>query len=493
MIRHSAVPRIVTRAILAALLGPAVRTVGAQLTLSDALRQADQSAYGNRVARGNAAAQEGLAIAPLQGILGNIRVEGGYVRTTDPIGVFGDRLRQGIITQADFDPARLNHPGAMGNYQTDVVAEQPLFNADAWAARTAANHGASAGRAVATWARLSARVDVIRAYYGAVLASERAGTLQAASRSAHAHVAQTEAMVRQGLVTRSDALLASVRAGDIDTQLAEADGSVETARRQLAIVLGRPQADLVDIVVLHALPSADRIRAVVSHDSSSSAEPRAEGRAGVRADVRAALEGSAAARSDAVRARATYLPRINSFARYDWNSSRGLYVGERNWTVGVMATWNPFGSVTELSDVRATSGRAAVARAQAEAAEAQATLEVAQTRIALSVALIRLRIAEQSVHQSAEAHRIVSRKYEGGLAGIVELLDAQAAETQSALGLSAARYSVIVAAAENCRALGGDPATLAVLDEGNNAPMVIAAPSRDSPSSATKSDAQRPR
>lgn len=486
MIRHPAVPRIVTQVILAALLGPAVRTVGAQLTLSDALRQADQSAYGNRVARGNAAAQEALAIAPLQGILGNIRVEGGYVRTTDPIGVFGDRLRQGIITPADFDPARLNHPSALGNYQTDVVLEQPLFNADAWAGRTAANHGANAGRDVATWTRLSTRVEVIRAYYGAVLASERAGTLQAASRSAHAHMAQTEAMVRQGLVTRSDALLAAVRAGDIDTQLAEADGNVENARRQLAIVLGRPQADLVvDMMVLHALPSADRIRAVVAHDSSSSAEPRA--------DVRAALEGSAAAHSDAVRARATYLPRINSFARYDWNATRGLYVGERNWTVGVMATWNPFGSATELSDVRATSGRAAAAQAQAEKAEAQARLEVAQTHIALSVALIRLRIAEQSVGQSAEAHRIVSRKYEGGLAGIVELLDAQAAETQSALGLSAARYSVIVAAAENRRALGGDPATLAALDEGNNAPMAIAAPSSDSPSPATKSDAQHPR
>ena len=40
---------------------------------------------------------------------------------------------------------------------------------------------------------------------------------------------------------------------------------------------------------------------------------------------------------------------------------------------------------------------------------------------------------------------------------MVELLDAQAAETQSALALSQARWGAIVAAAERRRALGLDP------------------------------------
>jgi outer membrane protein TolC len=81
------------------------------------------------------------------------------------------------------------------------------------------------------------------------------------------------------------------------------------------------------------------------------------------------------------------------------------------------------------------------------------------------VALIRLDIAERAAAQSAEAHRIVSRKYTGGLAGVVELLETQAVETQSALALSQARYGTVVAAAERRRALGLDPASLASLDD----------------------------
>jgi len=447
-----------TVGLLAVVLGGMVaQPAGAQITLSQALRQADRSAYANRAAAATASAQDARAIAPLQGVLPNVRLEAGYTRTTDPIGVFGDRLRQGIATQADFDPARLNFPAAMDNYQGSVVLEQPIFNADAWAARTAARRGADAGHASAAWTRLSTRVDVVRAYYGAVLASERAATLRAAARAAHAHLTQTEAMVRQGMVTRSDALLASVRVADIEAQLAEADGNVDTARRELAMILGMPPAELMNTSEApSSLPSADRIRAVVEGDTAATMAPRE--------DVRSAQLRSASARADALRARATYLPHVNSFARYDWNAPNRPYSGQRNWTVGIMASVNPFGSAAELSDIRATAGNASAAQAQADAVQAQASLEVAQTRTALSVALTRLRIAEQSVAQSTEAHRIVSRKYEGGLASIVDLLDAQSVEMNSALALSEARYRAIIADAERRRALGADPASLTALD-----------------------------
>jgi outer membrane protein TolC len=58
----------------------------------------------------------------------------------------------------------------------------------------------------------------------------------------------------------------------------------------------------------------------------------------------------------------------------------------------------------------------------------------------------------------------VSRKYDGGLATVVELLGAAAVETQSALRLSHARYQAITTAAERLRALGHDPAAVSLLD-----------------------------
>ena len=431
----------------------------AQLTLAGALRQADRSAFGNRAAAGTAAEKAAQALAPLKGILPSVRVEAGYVRTTDPIGAFGSTLRQRTITQADFDPSRLNYPAAIGNYQGGIVLEQPLFNADAWLGRRAALRAFDASQASADWTRLSIRLEVVRAYYGTVLAAERTTMLRSAARAAHARQVQTEAMVRQGLVTKSDALLAAIRAGEMDAQLAEADGGATTARRQLAVLLGGDGTALPSGMAAPAeLPSAVRIRAVVSADTASIILPS-------RADVVAAGLGLDAARADVRRARSTYLPRVNSFARYDWNSPNRLYGGDRNWTAGILASWSPFAGASEIADVQGSAARESGARAQAEAAQANARLDAEQSRTTLAVALTRLAIAERAIAQSVEAHRIVGRKYDGGLATVVELLDAQTAETQSALAFTQARYAVIVSAAERRRAVGDDPATLAALDD----------------------------
>jgi outer membrane protein TolC len=453
------------------LLGGAARGAGGQLTLADAIRSADRLAYGNRIAAARSSASAAQSLAPLKGILASMRLEAGYVRTTDPIGAFGSTLRQRAISPANFAPERLNYPGAVGNFQGGIVVEQPLFNGDAWAGRRAALHAADASDASADWTRLAMRVDVVRAYYAAILATERVATLNAAANAAHAHVAQAESMVRQGLVTRSDALLASVRAGDIDAQLAEAEGGAMTARRQLGVLLGGDARESESLPALPAaLPDVGRIRAVVAEDTASTAP-------NPRADVRAASSAADAARVDALRARLAFVPRLNTFARYDWNSPVRVYSGDRNWTVGVMASWNVFAGASDLSDVRASAGRRVAAEAEAGAAEANARLEAERTQTALTVALTRLSIAERAVAQSAEAHRIVARKYEGGLATVVELLDAQAAETQSALALSQSRWGAIVAAAERLVALGRNPALL----EARDAPASVAASHEPSP------------
>ncbi len=434
--------------------------VSAQLPLRDAIRLADEAAFPNRIAAGNTDARRGEALAPLRGLLPSLRLDAGYLRTTDPLNTFGLALQQRSITAADFDPQRLNFPNAIGNYSAGLVVEQPLFNADAWLGRRAAREAVDATVAQQSWTVLSTHTDVIRAYYGAVLAAERVATLEAAVRAAHSHLSQAQSMVRNGLVTKSDALLADVRAGDVDAQLAEARGDAESARRQLEVVLGR---DPVGAIVLpESLPTSARIVEVIAEDT-------AQRPSGDRADVQAARSGLDAARADVLRARSTYLPRINGFARYDWNSSLHPYGGDRSWTVGVMASWNIFAGAATLSDVRATAGRESAARAQADAASAKARLEAEQSRTALEVALARLTIAERAVAQSAEAHRIVAKQYEGGLATIAALLDAQAADIGSSLGLSQARYAAIVAGAQRRQALGLDPATIATLDDATTA------------------------
>jgi outer membrane protein TolC len=429
------------------------------LSLAEALATADRGAWANRIARGTAAADRARTLAPTKGILPTARIEAGFVRTTDPIGAFGTTLRQRAVTPAAFDPQRLNFPDAVNNWQSALVLEAPLFNGDAWAGRAAATRAADASDAGAEWTRTSTRADVVKAYYGGVLAAEKVATLEAATRAARASVEQVRSMVREGLVTKADLLLAEVRAGELEADLAEARAGAASARQQLALALGRAAAEAP--LLPDALPSGSHLRRVVADDTL----PHDAFVAARRADVGAARRGLDAASADAWRARATLLPRLNAFARYDWNSPSTLYDGRNNWTVGVMASWALFNGAADVADVQGTRARAAAARAGAEAAAAKAELEADVSRTALVVALQRLAIAEQGALQSAEAHRLVQRRYEGGLATIAELLGAQATRTGSALALSAARYGVIAAAAARRQAIGADPGSLVALEQ----------------------------
>ena len=450
-------------ALLAALPASAVRAQSAPLSLGEALREADQRAFGNRIAAATTAGDRARARLPLKGILPSARVEAGAIRTTDPIGAFGTTLRQRLVTPAAFEPARLNYPSAVTNAQGGLVLDVPLMNGDAWLGLRAARAAADASKAAGEWSAVSTRADVVRAYYGAILADAKAGVLAQAQQAADAGVRQVRSMVTQGLVTKADALQASVRASDVAAQLLSARSDALTARQQLAMLMGRTTAELPTLP--DALPDDAAVIALATRDTAAAGASRAApGASELRDDVRAAQAGVLAATTDRRRAASTMLPRVNGFARYDWNDSRTLYAGQKNWTVGVMASWSLFGGNAELADVAVTSARADAARAGLDAARAQSRLERDDAARRLTLSLQRLTLARDATEQSREAYRLVQKRYDGGLATIAELLAAESAATGASLGHAAARYAVIDAIATWRRASGGDPAALTALD-----------------------------
>jgi outer membrane protein TolC len=436
------------------LLAPASRA-GAQepLSLRVALARADRLAFPNRLATAQVARADADRTASLAGVIPAARIEMGYTRSTDPLVAFGFQLRQRTVTSASFDPDLLNNPAARGDFQTGFSADVPLINPDAWSARAAASRAADAEAARADWTRTGVQVRVTEAWAGAVVAAERIRMLEAALASAGAHVREAERLAREGLVTRSDVLLASVKQGEVETQLESARGDREIALRHLALALGTPEDTA--LLVPDSLPALGFVAAAADTG---------------RSDVRAAQLSLEAADAGAARAGRTMLPRLNGFGRYDWHDPNTPFGGRGMWTAGVQLSWSPF---TNARDIAARSGAradAAAARAAAALAEATAALELTEARIRAQVAERALVIAERSVGQSVEAHRVVARKYAGGMVTISELLDAAALETASRLRLSQARLEVVVTQGRLWRESGADLRRLAdALEAGGGA------------------------
>ncbi len=431
------------------------------LSLAAALQEADRHAFTNRVAAATAGEARARAGLPLKGVLPSVRVEAGAVRTTDPIGAFGTLLRQRLVTPAAFDPSRLNDPRPITNVQGGVVVELPIINADAWAGRRAAQAAAASSAASGEWTAIGVRASVIRAWYGSVLAGAQVHMLTEAQRAADAAVRQVQAMVQQGLVTKADALQANVRALDVASQLLAANNEAQSAREQLALLLGRSQGSVP--VVTDSLPPDDLLRTIAALDTS--AQRAGAGPAAIRADVRAARDGLTASVADRSRAVSTMLPRVNSFGRYDWFAPTTLFGGRPNWTLGVMASWSVFGGGSERADIDAAAARTRAASAGHDALAAQSVLEGATTRRAVALALQRLDLATLAAAQSGEAYRLVQKRYAGGLATIAELLGAESAATGKALAQLSARYALIDALVAHRQAIGADPSELRTLDQ----------------------------
>jgi len=429
------------------------------------MHEADQHAFANRLAHAGTAGDVARVRQTLPGILPSLHVESGVIRTTDPIGAFGTLLRQRLVTAAAFDPARLNDPAPITNVQSGVVLDVPVLNADAWTGRRAAMAVVDAGTASAEWTMFATRTAVVRAYYGAVLAAEQIMTLQQSQEAADAARRQVSAMVQQGLVTKADALQASVRVAQVSADLLAAQNDARTAQQQLALLLGRTTnveptipLSLPDDRLIGALAVQDTVEA---HETAGTRENRAPS---PRADIRAAEAGVLAADTDRRRALSTMLPRVNGFARIDWNTPGALFAGQKNWTLGLMASWALFNGGGAIADVAGATARAMSARAGSDALHAQAQLERDATQRGVIVALQRLDLATLAAEQSREAHRLVEKRYAGGLATIAELLGADASATGAALARSAARFALISAIATHRQAIGSDPATLTSLD-----------------------------
>lgn len=425
--------------------------LGAQaprLSLGEAVRRADSLAYPNRLARAGRVAAEARAVGADRGILPGIRGEVGAVRTSDPLGAFGFLLRQRAVTPAAFDPAGLNQPSPRTDVGAAVIGEVPLLNADAWAGRRAAQRMADAATLDEAWVGSGVDLEVVQHYFGAILAAEHATVLRAGEAAGAAHVHRAETALRNGTVTRSDLLLAQVRLGELETRRMSAEADARLARLQLAMVLGAPNDTMA------TLPRAIPIL------NTPSVSTRGE-----RADVAAHAAAREAADAEAQRRAFALLPRVNGFGRYEWHDASTPFAGRAMWTVGVMASWSPFSGGAELAARREARANADAARAGLEATEARAALEGSAAKSRLEVAHRALAIATNGVLQAAEAHRIVERKYEGGLATVAELLEAQATELGARLGEARARYDLIIAACTHARAIGADLAPLiAALD-----------------------------
>ncbi len=391
------------------------------LSLEDALKRAEENNHDIKIATAQVDGMRADYNSTSAIFLPQITLSETYVKTNDPLVVFGLKLKQEIVTQADFNPALLNDPDNFENFVTKLEINQPLINLDGFWGRSAASDGLSAMKFRKMRTENYIEFMVKLSYYKVGLMEASQDVVEQALEAAMANRRLIKDYFEEGLITKADYLMAEVFVSNLESQKTDMDNQRLNSSDQLRQMLGI-EDDLL-IVPTDTLKYAPAL--TFSHDRSSILENRS--------DLRAYGKQVAATEKMLTMNRMKFLPRLNAFGSYELNDSEVYGSGAENWMVGVDLRWNLFNGFQNVSAVQKSKADLNVAKYEYGKAKSQAENEIKAAARDLRSAEKKLELVKNIVEQSKESLRIIKDRYAKGLEKTTDLLNAESAFSNAEL------------------------------------------------------------
>jgi outer membrane protein TolC len=415
------------------------------IDLGQALSELD----GHNLALGEAVSRVAQARALVgqstSALLPTVLAAGGYTRNSDEARVALGGLFQSLGLQPP--------PGAPGNlyiqpreaWTVSGSVRVPLLAPSAWAERAATQRGAESAAAGAQSLRLQLRAGVLQIAYAAAAGEEIVSASERAVAVARAHRDTAARRANAGEEARLSVLKADTEVVRRESDLVRARAELDRTRLAMGVLLGR--AEPVRVLA----PSPAQLDVPWSESLVSEA-------LAARPELRADAAKIRAAEAQTLAARLRLLPQLSGTATV-FASDMPYPTGKKDgWRITLDATWLLFDGGYRSSRRSQAEAETESARSGAEAAHLSVAQEVSDAVRDVGVARERLRLAERQAAFAAEAAASAKRTFEGGIAGSLEVLDANDRLYQADVAVAEARGRFGAARAGLSKALGRDVA-----------------------------------
>lgn len=347
--------------------------------------------------------------------------------TNNPLNAFGFKLQQQSIAATDFNPALLNHPGATGDFSTELLVQQPLINMDLLYQRKAAARQVEVYQFKNQRTKEYIRFAVQKAYLELQFAYKAEAVLAEARKTTEAVYKAANDHYLQGLIQQSDVLLVQVQVSTIETKLANIKSQIGNASDNLRVLMGADKGPVYTTTPFQAIPDK-RI------DTTSSVPA-------IRADFMAMQKAIEAGNLLIEANKKTYLPRLNAFGSYQLNDKKMFGFGAAAYLAGIRLSWDIFkGNSTKNSIARQQLEQNKLTIQLTEQQE-ESNQELLKTRRALSDISYAIRQHQSAIEQAAEAARILQNRYAQGLVTTTDLMLATTQVSTQKLALAESLFS----------------------------------------------------
>jgi len=409
------------------------------LSLREAVQLALQE---NKAVAGSNAATRAAAARieeARSGRLPKLNYSESFVRSDNPVFVFGSLLTQHQFAAENFNLGSLNRPDSMNNFQSLLTVDQPIY--DAGQTRTAVKSaGLSRQMSLEDQRRTQMQLisAVVRAYYGAVLAAESLKTAEQAVRSAEADLQRAEAVRAAGMSTDVDVLSIRVHLAAVTERRIQSAADLDVARSALNDALGLP------LETLHILSTSLR-RLDLPDFELASLERNASS---ARPEARASHLAADLAKTRADSARSALRPQIGFHAAFEVDRQQFVNKGGANWLTSIGLRWNLFNGNADKARIEESSHWLERAHADEQRVDSAVRLEVRRAWAGLRAAGQRIEVAQATVAEADESLRITRNRYEAGMSNVTELLRNETAVLESRTRYLAAVHDQRIAATE---------------------------------------------
>ncbi|MBU1356365.1 MAG: TolC family protein, partial [Candidatus Edwardsbacteria bacterium] len=265
----------------------------------------------------------------------------------------------------------------------------------------------------------SARAGVIytvkQAYYGLLLAQSAYDVTREAVSSIEKHVTRVQALYQKGMVSRYDLLRAEVQLSNMQPQLIRMQNAVELSRQSFNMVLNQ---ELSAPVIL----SDSMNYHPVEVDSALLVKQALH----ARPEYKSILIRQRMVEKAKLISYASYQPTVALFADYSYSKGSGFSGSDewqKNWDVGVSASWPLFDGGSGLGKIKEAKANAQQLSVAKEMVEDWIKLEVSANYLTLKTNQKAIFSQGRSVEQAQEALKIAQARYENGQATNLDVLD----------------------------------------------------------------------
>jgi outer membrane protein TolC len=348
------------------------------------------------------------------GFLPKVNYSESWTRSDNPVFVFSSLLTQNQFGEQNFQVGSLNNPNFLNNFQSQVTADQVLYDAGQTkravrSARLTRDMTAEDERRT----QMEVIGGVVRAYYDALLSADQLNATAQAMRSAQADLERAQAIRTAGMSTDVDTLSIRVHLASVREQQIRREADVDVARAALNDAIGLPldtPHTLTTRLASMTIPPEESL----AEQQKIAVEQRPEA---LQVKLATSLAGTQAAN-----ARGSLLPQVILHGGYEADRQRFITRGGDNWLVSIGLRWNLFNGFGDKA--RIEESKFALQRSSAEEARTDSAirLQVHRAYADLHAATQRIEVAQASVAEAEESLRITQNRYEAGFSNVTDLL-----------------------------------------------------------------------